>query len=129
MAKRLTLIGFIGLLIVGLSCKKSTESSATLTGKIILSQCGTAVIQIDGASGTGGGVVWANGGVSYSNAATIGNYCYLKGLGIRAGDIVSFKTVVTNPQPNASCIVELCLIAIPQPKSVIYVTDMVKTGP
>lgn len=127
MAKRLKLIGFVGLLLIGLACKKSTGSSATFTGKIIVAHCGTVAVQIDGATGTGTGAVWTSGGASYSNAAAIGNYCYVSGLGIRTGDNVSFKIVKDNPQPNATCITEYCLTA--GPANSIYVTDMVKTGP
>lgn len=126
MLTRLKLFGFIALLLVGLACKKGDQST-TFTGKIILSRCGTTVIQINGATGNGGGAAWASGGVNYTNAATIGNYCYLSGVGIRAGDAVSFKEVKNNPQPNATCLIEFCLAA--SPTNIIYVTDMVKTGP
>ncbi|GAB3910881.1 hypothetical protein [Mucilaginibacter boryungensis] len=126
MLTRLKFIGLAGLLIVGLACKKNDTSTA-LTGKIIIARCGTIVIQIDGAAGNGGGTAWTNAGATYTNAATIGNYCYLSGLGIKAGDNVSFKVVKENPQPNASCITEYCLASGPSAR--IYVTDVVKTGP
>jgi hypothetical protein len=126
MANRLKLIGFICLLLIGLACKKSDQST-TFTGKIVVSHCGVTVIAIDGATGTGGGMAWNNGGISYTNVATIGNYCYLAGLGIRTGDILSFKIVKDNPQTNGGCVMEYCLA--PGPDNVIYVSDMVKTGP
>jgi hypothetical protein len=114
------------LLLIGVACKKSSDG-VTFTGKIIIARCGVIAVQIDGATGNGGGAVWTNGGVTYSNAAAIGNYCYVSGLGIRAGDSVSFKIQQSNPQPNATCLIEYCLNT--SPPNTIYVTNMVKTGP
>lgn len=126
MYQRLFIIALaVTLLSVG-ACKKT--KTGRYTGKVVLMACGTIVINIAGAAGTGGGSTWVSGSTTYNNAIGVGNYCYVVGKGIQTGDNISFNTSEDNISPGESCATPLCYVmnTNPGPSKTTFITDLQK---
>ncbi|MES2278605.1 MAG: hypothetical protein V4592_21425 [Bacteroidota bacterium] len=122
---------FICLLLAGLSCKKgAVTTTGTFKGKIILMACGTAAIDIEGPTGTGGGSVWvASSTNTYNNAVNVANYCYLADQVAKTGYDITFDITKDNSSVMPNCIVPQCYIKGPGPNSSVYVSNVKKAGP
>lgn len=79
-------------------------------------------IDIDGPTGTGGGIVWKD----HQNAATVNNPCLVDNKNLAYGDRFSFKISDTNIEPGSGCPVIMCFAAVPSPGKYIYIYDINK---
>lgn len=124
MYSRLLITALAVIALTAQACKKGSSQTSTglLTGKVILMACGTAAIDIEGTAGTGSH--WGNETLSYNNAVTVNNYCYLAEKGIHTGDTVTFSISKENTEPGAPCAVTMCLIA--GPENHVYITNLQK---
>jgi hypothetical protein len=125
MRNYLLITGCLCLMILSTSCKKGkTTPVGIFKGKVVLIGCGVVAIDIEGATGTGGGVVWTSGGVTYNNAVTAKNFCYIVDRNVKNGDTITFNITTENVSPGPNCAVPQCYISGPI-SSPVYVTDVV----
>ncbi|QKJ31904.1 hypothetical protein HQ865_19755 [Mucilaginibacter mali] len=121
------------LLFIALSapaCKKGgSNTTGQFTGKVVVMACGTIVVDIAGATGTGGGATWVSGSTTYNNAIRVDNYCYVVQKGIQQGDTISFNTSKDNISPGKSCATPLCTFLGPGPSNATFITDVQKVSP
>ncbi len=120
---KIFLITGFALSLCGADCNKN-KGGLVYTGTIFYMGCYNVGLDVDGATGTGGGIKWKD----HTNAVAIGNRCYLLNKNVKAGSTITFKISDTNIEPGTNCPVTDCTPDLDVPSSKIFIYDIKLTN-
>jgi hypothetical protein len=106
-----------------IACQKDSKVDTTYTGTLGYYKCGTAIIDVEGNTGTGGGVLYTDPASKvHNNAVQVKNFCYLMKLYTEKQITGKFTFRISKESriPEQSCATEYCLITGPSASVFVY---------
>lgn len=128
MAAKFFIIVLICLSMMGISCKKGTNSTTTYRAKVVYKDCGYFIFDVEGNNSIG--TRWSANRQDnyYNNAVDVRDYCYLVDKNVKVGNTVEFTITQQQTAVGSNCPFPECFAYLGTGKS-IYINDVVIVNP